>query len=92
MANPTAVTNNQKIMDYEGLVFKCDGLIVNDVQIGASSQSSNIADASAVTITDADSDLGATTQAELQGYFNVAVTKINSILAILEANGLMADS
>lgn len=77
MANPH--NQNSLLADRDG-----NGMITD--------QQAHVADLSAVTITDSDTSLGATTQAELQTYFNDIVTAYNSLKAAVEAHGLMADA
>lgn len=56
-------------------------------------QQANVADAvTAHSLTDADGDLGATTQAEVEAVLDALGAKINAALAVLEAHGLMADA
>ena len=58
-----------------------------------SAQQDNVADAVvAHSMTDADASLGATTQAELEGLLDALGVKINALLDVVEAHGLMADS
>jgi len=58
-----------------------------------SNQQANVADAVvAHSITDAAAELDAANETELEGFLDALGGKINSILAILEAHGLMKDS
>jgi len=91
MANPSLPSKEKKI-DYDGLHLEVEGIIVNDkVLIGA--QSANVADAVvAHSITDTATQLDAANETELEGFYDALGVKINAILAILEAQGLMADT
>lgn len=44
------------------------------------------------SLTDADASLGATSQAELEGVLDALGVKINAVLDVLEAHGLMSDA
>ena len=106
MANPTVTTNPQKILDFDDLYIKCEGLIINGVSFGATAQSANVADASAPAAYSAHSsgstpvtsnaatDLDTTAAAleALRDEVAALTTIVNSALAILEAQGLMADA
>ena len=78
MANPTS--------DVSMMADENDnGIITN--------QQANIADAvTSHSITDTATELDAANELELEGFFDALGTKINAILDVLEAHGLMADS
>lgn len=55
-------------------------------------QSAITAAVEAHSLTDADANLGATTQAEIEGVLDALGTAINSIISVLELHGLIADN
>lgn len=85
MANPT-LKNNSEQMDFSGLAIKCDQVIVNGSPIGAVASSlitdASVAHALAATFSDV----------EVETALDAIGTKINAILDILEAHGLMSAS
>lgn len=98
MANPTLPSNERK-MDRDDIYIEGEGLIVND-KVVVSTQQTNVADytitwtaneptaGSTATIADGNSpSVGETGQAIAD-----LTAKVNAILAILEAHGLMADA
>lgn len=83
MANPTAKPSTET-MDYVGLAFQATQFLDANGNAVITTQQDNIADAE----TDHTGDTGNLTVAE----GNALGTKINAILDVLEAHGLMADS
>ncbi len=63
----------------------------DNLQIADRQSAITAADA-AHSLTDADANLGATTQAEIEGVLDDLGTAINSIITVLEAHGLVADN
>jgi hypothetical protein len=85
MANPTALSTNFR-EDHDNLALMCDQIIVNS-KVVVSSQQALVADASVAHA------LNATfSDTEAEAALNALGTKINAILDILEAHGLMADA
>jgi len=63
------------------------------IELATTTQQAHIADATFAgtsTLTDADTDLGSTTQAEVEGILNNIGDTINAILAALEECGILA--
>jgi len=73
---------------------KGDALVVDGLNKPVvSSQQANVADAVvAHSITDTATQLDAANETELEGFYDALGVKVNAILDILEAHGLMADS
>lgn len=91
MANPT-LTSTQNMLDYDNMHLEVDGVIVNSKQV-ITTQQANVADAVvAHSITDTATQLDAANETELEGFYDALGVKVNAILAILEAHGLMADA
>jgi len=98
MANPTLPSRCYR-MDFDDLSFDVEGIVVND-KVVVSSQQANVADytitwtaneptaGDAATIADGDSPSVAETGQAIADL----TAKLNAVLAILEAHGLMADS
>jgi len=85
MANPTALAVNFR-EDHDNLALTCDQIIV-DGKVVVASQQAKVADASVAHA------LNATfSDTEAEAALNALGTKINAILDILEAHGLMADA
>jgi len=65
------------------------------IELATTTPQAHIADATfagSSTLTDGDGDLGATTQAELEGVLTNLGDSINAILAALEECGILATS
>jgi hypothetical protein len=85
MANPTALSSTFQI-DHDNLALVCDQVIVNS-KVVVASQQALVADASVAHA------LNATfSDTEVEAALNALGGKINAILDILEAHGLMAAS
>jgi hypothetical protein len=96
----TEVTNNSKILDFSDVYIRTAGIIENDgntVVAGAAAQSANVpvvVDAlDGANLTGSTLTTSATpTVDELEACVGVLGGKVNAILAVLSAHGLMASS
>lgn len=95
MANPT-VPKNSHTENYDNNYIQCEGVVVNGVVVIADQQTlvADCVDAlDGATLTGSTLTTSATpTVTELEANDGVLGGKINAILAILDAHGLMADS
>jgi len=94
----TKINSILDVLEWHGLMTgsttdnRGNCIVADDLLPMLSTRQSAITDLAATSLTDADGSFGATTQAELEGYFDAIAAVVNSALDNLGKHGLITDT